>query len=118
VTRVDRLTCSTLHLCQITAELERKQVNPKALDQNIDSTDATGRLLFSLLGPIAQFETEIRAERQIDGIRNAKEKGVHFGRKKTITKELIAELRHSREQGALIKTLKNDYRLSKASVCR
>ena len=88
------------------------------LDQNIDTTDATGRLLFNMLGAIAQFETEIRAERQMDGIRKAKEKGVHFGRKKTLTKEQIAELRHRREQGTLIKTLMKDYRLSKASVYR
>ncbi len=118
MTRLDRLARSTLHLCQIAAELERKQVNLKVLDQNIDTTDATGRLLFNMLGAIAQFETEIRAERQMDGIQKAKEKGVHFGRKKTLTKEQIAELQHRRGQGTLIKTLMKDYRLSKASVYR
>lgn len=50
------------------------------LDQNIDTTDATRRLLFNMLGANAQFETEIRAERQMDGIRKAKEQGVHFDR--------------------------------------
>ena len=113
-----RLARSTLHLCQIAAELDRKQVNFQVLDQNIDTTDATGRLLFDMLGAIAQFKTEIRAERQMDWIRKAKEKSVHFGRKQTLTKEQIAELRHRREQGALIKTLMKDYRLSKASVYR
>ena len=68
VTRLDRLARSTLHLCQIAADLERKQVNLQVLDQNIDTHDATGRLLFNMLGAIAQFETEIRAERQMDGI--------------------------------------------------
>ncbi len=118
VTRLDRLARSTLHLCQIAAELERKQVNLKVLDQNINTTDATGRLLFHMLGAIAQFETEIRAERQMDGIRKAKEQGVHFGRKRKLTLQQIAELRHSREQGTLIKTLMKDYLLSKASVYR
>ncbi len=60
----------------------------------MDTGDATGRLLLHMLGAIAQFETEIRAERQMD------------------------ELRHRREQGVLIKTLMQDYRLSKASVYR
>ena len=59
---------STLHLCQIAAELEQKQVNLQVLDQNIDTGDATGRLLFNMLGVIGQFETEIRAERQMDSI--------------------------------------------------
>jgi DNA invertase Pin-like site-specific DNA recombinase len=41
------------------------------LDQNINTHDATGRLLFNRLGAIAQFETEIRAERQMNGIQTA-----------------------------------------------
>jgi DNA invertase Pin-like site-specific DNA recombinase len=118
VTRLDRLARSTLHLCQIANELERKQVNLRVIDQNIDTSDATGRLLFNMLGAIAQFETQIRAERQIEGIQKAKARGVKFGRKKTLTREQIAELRHRRGQGVLIKTLMQDYGLSKASVYR
>ena len=72
ITRLDRLARSTLHLCQIAVGLERKQVNLQVLDQNIDTSDATGRLLFNMLGAIGQFETEIRAERQMDGIQKAK----------------------------------------------
>ena len=88
------------------------------LDQNIDTSDATGRLLFNMLGAIAQFETEIRAERQMDGIQKAKERGVQFGRKKTLTTPQIAELKQRRKQGELIKTLMKEYNLSKASVYR
>ncbi|NIP27087.1 MAG: recombinase family protein, partial [Phycisphaerae bacterium] len=79
VTKLDRLARSTLHLCQIAAELERKQVDLQVLDQNIDTKSATGRLLFNMLGAIAQFETEIRAERQREGIQKARERGVKFG---------------------------------------
>ncbi|MHB8630161.1 MAG: recombinase family protein, partial [Aggregatilineales bacterium] len=87
-------------------------------DQNIDTSDATGRLLFHMLGAIAQFETEIRAERQMEGILKAKQRGVKFGRRKTLTPSQIAELRQRREQGVLVKTLMTDYRLSKSSVYR
>ncbi len=118
VTRLDRLARSTLQLCQIADELARKQVNLQVLDQNINTRDATGRLLFNMLGAIAQFETEIRAERQMDGIHKAKERGVHFGRKTSLTGQQIAELRDRRGQGALIKTLMKDYGISKASVYR
>ena len=79
VTRLDRLARSTLHLCQIADQLRQKKVHLQVLDQNINTGDATGRLLFNMLGTIAQFETEIRAERQMDGIQKAKEKGVKFG---------------------------------------
>jgi DNA invertase Pin-like site-specific DNA recombinase len=118
VTRLDRLARSTWHLCQIAETLERKQVGLHVLDQQIDTSDATGRLLFHMLGAIAQFETEIRAERQMDGIQKAKERGVHFGRKKTLTPAQVTELRHRRAHGDLIKTLMQDYGLSKASVYR
>jgi DNA invertase Pin-like site-specific DNA recombinase len=65
--------------------LEHKKVDLQVLDQNINTGDATGRLLFNMLGAIAQFETEIRAERQAEGIRKAKERRVKLGKKKKLT---------------------------------
>ena len=118
VTRLERLARSTLHLCQLAQQLEQKQVNLQVIDQNIHTGDATGRLLFNMLGAIAQFETEIRAERQMDGIQNAKARGVRLGRKKELTERECLELRQKRVQGALIKTLMKEYKLSKASVYR
>jgi DNA invertase Pin-like site-specific DNA recombinase len=117
-TRLDRLARSTLHLCKIADELQRKRVNLSVLDQNIDTDSATGRLLFNMLGAIGQFETEIRAERQMDGIQKAKEKGIRFGRRKRLNKKQVSELRKRRQAGELIKELMNDYDLSKASVYR
>ncbi len=118
VTRLDRLARSTLHLCQIAEELQRKQVQLQVLDQQIDTTDATGRLLFHMLGAIAQFETELRAERQMDGIQTAKARGVRFGRHKHLRAQQIAELQDRRKQGVTIHTLMKDYRISKATVYR
>lgn len=118
VSRLDRLARSTLHLCQIAAELESRGVHLQVLDQNIDTNGATGHLLFNMLGEIAQFETEIRAERQVDGIRKARERGVKFGKEKKLDEQQITDLRSRREQGALIKTLMSDYGLSKATVYR
>ena len=118
VTRLDRLARSTLHLCQLADQLEQKQVHLQVLDQNIHTGNATGRLLFNMLGAIAQFETEIRAERQMDGIQNAKARGIRLGRNKRLAQKERTELRQKREQGVLIKTLMEDYNLSKASVYR
>jgi DNA invertase Pin-like site-specific DNA recombinase len=118
VTRLDRLARSTLHLCQMAHVLERECVNLHVLDQHIDTRDATGRLLFNMLGAIGQFETEIRTERQMDGIVKAKARGVHFGAKKRLTPAQIAELQKRRTQGDLIKVLMADYGLSKTSVYR
>ena len=118
VTRLDRLARSTWHLCQIAEVLARKHVHLQVLDQSIDTNDATGRLLFHMLGAIAQFETELRAERQREGIQKAQERGVRFGRPKKLTPMQQGELRHRRAEGTLIKTLMEAYGLSKVSVYR
>lgn len=118
VTRLDRLARSTLHLCQIAEELQRKGVHLQVLDQQIHTYDATGRLLFHMLGAIAQFETELRAERQLDWIQLAKARGVVFGRSKQLTQPQIAELQERRQKGVLIRTLMHDYHISKATVYR
>ncbi len=118
VTRLDRLARSTLHLCQIAEQLRRKDVELHVIDQNINTADATGRLLFNMLGAINQFETEIRSERQIDGINKAKQKGVKFGASKKLTESQAKEMRKKRKDGVLIKDLMKEYNLSKASIYR
>ena len=90
----------------------------QVLVQNINTGDVTGRLLFNMLGAINQFETEIRAERQMDGIAKAKQKGVKFGARKKLTDAQIAKMKTKRRDGSLIKVLMKDYGLSKASVYR
>ena len=118
VTRLDRLARSTAHLCKIAETLVQKSVALKVLDQNIDTKDATGRLLFNMLGAIGQFETEIRAERQMDGILKAKNRGVRFGKKKSLSSEQLDDLKQKRNQGIKIKDLMQEFKLSKATVYR
>ena len=118
ITRLDRLARSTLHLCQIAETLDKKGVNLQVLDQSINTADATGRLLFNMLGAIGQFETEIRSERQMEGIQKAKQRGVSFGRKKQLSEQDVQQLRAKREKGVLIKELMREYRLSKATIYR
>jgi len=118
ISRLDRLARSTLHLCQIAAELERKGVALNVLDQNINTADATGRLTFNVLAAIAQFETELRAERQREGIAKAKDRGVRFGRRSLLDPNQIVELRRRRQNGETIKNLCHDFRLSSATIYR
>lgn len=69
-------------------------------------------------GVISQFETEIRAERQMDGIQKTKERGVTFRRRKMPFPARIRGLQEKRNDGMLIKTLMREYALSKATVYR
>jgi DNA invertase Pin-like site-specific DNA recombinase len=118
ITKLDRLCRSTFHLTQIADELEQKGVDLVVLDQNIDTTTPTGRLLYQILAVISEFENSIRKERVSAGVRAAQERGVKFGRKPKLTNDQITEMREKRAGGVLIKDLMQDYGLSKASVYR
>ena len=118
ITKLDRLARSTFHLTQIAEELKQKDVDLVVLDQNIDTSTPTGKLLFNVLASIAEFETEIRKERQMEGIAKAKEKGVQFGRKPKMRDQDIEEMRQSRKNGRKISELMAVYSISKATVYR
>lgn len=118
ITKLDRLARSTLDLLKIIQELDDKKVGFKVLDQPIDTTTKEGRLMFGVLGSIAQFETELRKERQMEGIEKAKKKGVRFGRQALLSPKQVAQMREKRASGVLIKDLMSEFKLSKASVYR
>jgi DNA invertase Pin-like site-specific DNA recombinase len=118
ITKLDRLARSTYHLTQIAEELKQKDVDLIVLDQNIDTSTPTGKLLFNMLASIAEFETEIRKERQMEGIAKAKEKGIRFGRKSKLQENEIKQLCQDRKNGVKIIDLMSKYALSKASVYR
>ena len=118
ITKLDRLARSTLHLHKIVNDLNNRGVGFKVLDQSIDTTTKEGRLLFSILASLAEFETELRAERTNEGRIAAMERGVKFGAKPKLTEDQIAEMIQKRSQGVLIKDLMTEYKLSKESVYR
>ena len=118
VTKLDRLARSTRDLLNILNTLEKKQVKLHVIDQQIDTSSPSGRLLVTILGSIAEFENDLRKDRQLDGISLAKRNGVKFGRKKALTETQVQELRQKRTEGLLIKDLMEHYCLSKATVYR
>ncbi|MBU0739518.1 MAG: recombinase family protein [Alphaproteobacteria bacterium] len=89
VTRLDRLARSVTDLHAITKELQAKGVDLVVTEQSIDTSTPTGRLMFTMLGAIAEFETDLRKERQLEGIAKAKEEGRYQGRPATIDAQAI-----------------------------
>ena len=118
VTRLDRLARSLHHLCTIARALEQRGIHLVVLDQAIDTSTPSGELHFHMLGAIAQFENRLRHERQMEGIAAAKVRGVRFGRVPGLTPAQIVEVQQRRARGVLIKTLMQDYRLSKSALYR
>jgi len=118
ITKLDRLARSTFHLTQIADDLVQRGVELIVIDQNIDTSTPTGKLLFNMLASIAEFETEIRKERQLEGIEKAKANGVKFGAKRKLNNDQLSQMKQDRTDGVLIKDLMAKYNLSKDSVYR
>ena len=93
VTRIDRLARSLKDLQDIVHELKAKGVALKATEQPVDTGNAAGKAFLDMLGVFAEFETNLRRERQMEGIKAAKERGVYKGRKRSID---VAEVRRLR----------------------
>ncbi len=68
VTRIDRLARSIGDLQDIVRELKRKGAFLRAADQPIDTSTAAGKAFLDMLGVFAEFETNLRRERQLEGI--------------------------------------------------
>jgi len=95
VTRIDRLARSIRDLQNIVYELKNKGVTLSATEQPIDTRTSAGKAFLDMLGVFSEFETNLRKERQMEGVRKAKERGVYKGRGRTIDASKIYELKQN-----------------------
>lgn len=101
VWRLDRLGRSLSHLLEIVETLRARDVALRSLTEHIDTATAAGRMLYAVLGAVAQFERDIIRERTVAGMKAAKRRGERIGRKLALT---AAQVREARE---LVKTGKS-----------
>lgn len=120
VTKLDRLARSASHLHQIVDKLNNSDVGFKVLDDaSLDTTTRTGKLVFGILASIAQFETELRKERQMEGIAKAKAKAEKAGtpwitgRPVTLNHE---EIRRLRAEGLSVRNIAKEVGCSSSAV--
>lgn len=92
VWKLDRLARNVLDLLKLVQELEDKKAGLIILDQKIDTSTAAGKCFLQMLGVFAEFETNLRRERQMAGIQKAKAEGKYKGRPATIDKDRISEM--------------------------
>ena len=115
VTRIDRLARSMKDLQDIVHELKAKKVALRATEQPIDTGTSAGKAFLDMLGVFAEFETNLRRERQLEGIEAAKARGVYRGRKPTIDP---AEVRKLVSEGVGASTIAKQLGIARASVYR
>jgi DNA invertase Pin-like site-specific DNA recombinase len=92
VTRIDRLARSMKDLQDIVHELKGRGVALKATEQPIDTSTAAGKAFLDMLGVFAEFETNLRRERQMEGIAAAKARGVYKGGKARVDPGAVRKL--------------------------
>jgi DNA invertase Pin-like site-specific DNA recombinase len=108
VTRIDRLARSLRDLQNIVHDLRKRGVTLKATEQPIDTSTAAGKCFLDMLGVFAEFETNLRRERQIEGIARAKINGIYAGKGRPASIDAV-RIREMKSQGfgptAIDKTL-------------
>ena len=115
VTRIDRLARSIGDLQDIVRELKAKGASLKAIEQPIDTSTAAGKCFLDMLGVFAEFETNLRRERQLEGVASAKARGVYKGRKASIDP---AKVRQMKAEGKGASAIAKALRIGRASVYR
>lgn len=115
VTRIDRLARSIGDLQDIIRDLQMKGATLECTEQPIDTSTAAGKAFVGMLGVFAEFETNIRMERQLEGIAKAKAAGVYKGRKASID---VTTVRAMRAQGMGGTEIARALGIGRASVYR
>lgn len=124
VTRLDRCSRSVKDLHTILEILESKEVSFKATQQNLETKSATGKLMINILASISAFETDLRAERQLEGIQRAKEidkeqgKPSRFGRKAKLTNEQIEEAMIMQKEGFIGSHIAETFKVSRSTLLK
>jgi len=99
VWRLDRLGRSLRDLLDISEMLRERDVALRSLTDHIDTTTAAGRMLYAVLGAVAQFERDVLRERTVAGMRAAKSRGEHIGRPAALTPTQVREAKKMLERG-------------------
>jgi len=97
--RLDRLARSTQHLCEYINLCKRQKWSMVALDVQLDTTTATGRLMVRLLAAIAEWESEVNGDRVRDGMAEARANGKVFGFKPQADPVVVQRILTARAEG-------------------
>jgi DNA invertase Pin-like site-specific DNA recombinase len=103
VWKLDRFGRSLRHLVNALAEFESLNIAFVSLSDNLDLSTASGRLMFNIIGAMAEFERELIRERVKAGMKNAKAKGTRIGRPRVIVD--ASQIARMRASGASLRTI-------------
>jgi DNA invertase Pin-like site-specific DNA recombinase len=115
---LSRLGRSTKDLIELTELFQAKSVNLISLKEQIDTTTSTGKLLFTLMSAIAQFERDVIADRTREGLAAAKARGRSGGRPKVDETKLQQAIKLYNSRAYSVKEINEMTGISKATLYR
>lgn len=118
VWKLDRLGRSLSHLVQTVDDLGRRGVEFRSLTEGMDTTTATGRLTFQIVGAMAEFERELTRERTRSGLEAARASGKTLGRRTVVDPVQVGLIHEMHRSGATQTTIARSTKLSRATVGR
>ncbi|WP_458363490.1 recombinase family protein [Acinetobacter haemolyticus] len=104
VWKLDRLARSLKDLVEIITDLNQREIGFKSLTEAIDTTSATGRLVFHIFGALAEFEHSLIRERTIAGLDAARARGRKGGRKPSMSENDIKKAKAMLSDPQITKT--------------
>lgn len=116
VWKLDRFARSLRHLVNALEELEGYGVDFVSHQDPVDTSTPSGRLLFQIIGAMAEFERSLIRERVTAGLRQAKKRGVKLGRRATEID--VARALELRKEGATLRDIASELEVSKDKVHR
>lgn len=118
VTKLDRIGRNTKNLIELSEQFESKGVDFISLGDSIDTSTATGRLFFSVLAAIAQFEADLNRERTLEGLAAAKRRGNTGGRPKKDSEMVDRAIKMYNAKTFTVREISQATGLSKSSIYR
>lgn len=118
VWKLDRLGRSLHHLIEIMNDLADHEAGFQSLSEAIDTTTAGGKLVFHMMGALAEFERALIGERTKAGMAAAKRRGVHIGRPPKLTARQVQAARHRKQKGDRLAAIAADLDISVRTLHR
>jgi DNA invertase Pin-like site-specific DNA recombinase len=118
VWKLDRLGRSLGHLIEVIRRLDSRGIGFHSLSENIDTTNAAGRLLFHLMGALAEFERALIAERTRAGLQSARRRGVRVGRPRVLNAGQLRKARTMVASGSSTEAVAQRLRVGRSTLYR
>lgn len=118
VIKLDRIGRNTKHLIELSETFEEMGVDFISLGDSIDTSTATGKMMFTVLAAIAQFEADLNRERTMEGLASARARGRKGGHPKADPKKVDQALKMYEAKTFSLKEITEATGLSKMTIYR